>query len=435
MSLPSKSRRKLLISLGLLGLAGVLFQPGHKLLEVRKGTRTWTEKWQRPDKPGAAPRSQPAPEGARRVPALVEKDLTLNKADSPWIVDENVMIPAGVTLTIEAGSDVLFGRKRYLTVEGRILARGTKENPVRLRAYSGSEDDKWAGLFITDVRQPSTFRHVVFENSFYGSRLVHAAAIWTACVFQNVREVCSAFKSETVFRNCLVEYKNYPGQGNINVFKFQKGVALMEGCTIYSPDSDYKVDGIDADYLEKAVFRGNRMYGGICPGADAIDVGQGSRNILIEDNIITGFVDKGVSVGEGADVVINNNIIARCAMGIGVKDSGRVTATRSTFYENDYAVKCYEKVPGLGGGDADIDGCIIAGSRVAPFEVDEKSTVQFARTLCDQQQLPGENNVQGSPEFNVTGKGNLSCVVINRKDGVPASCSLYGASIDTSSIL
>ena len=429
------SRRKLLISLGLLGVAGVLFQPAHKLLEVRKGTRTWTEKWQRPDKPGVKLRTQPAFEGTNRVPALVETDLTLNKADSPWIVDENVTIPAGVTLTIEAGSDVLFGRKRYFTVEGRIVAQGTTENPVRLRAFSGSEDDKWAGLFITAVREPSIFRHVVFENSFYGSRLVHAVAIWTACVFQNVREVCSAFKSETVFKNCLVEYINYPGQGNINVFKFQKGVVLMQGCTIHCPDSDYKVDGIDADYLEKAVFRGNRMYGAVCPGADAIDVGQGSRNILIEDNIITGFVDKGVSVGEGADVVINNNIIARCAMGVGVKDSGKVTATRSTFYENDYAVKCYEKVPGLGGGDADIDGCIIAGSRVAPFEVDEESTVRFARTLCDQQQLPGEDNVQGSPEFNIAENGNLNCIGISRKDGVPASCSLYGASIVASSIL
>ena len=203
---------------------------------------------------------------------------------------------------------------------------------------------------IINTRTPSIFQHVAFENSYYGTRLVHAAATWTACLFRNVREVCSAFKSEVVFKECLIDYKDYPGQANINVLKFQKSSVRVEDCTIYCPDSDYKVDGVDADYLEKGVFRGNRLYGGICPGADAIDIGKGSRNILIENNIITGFVDKGVSVGEGANVVINNNIIARCAMGVGIKDSAQAKVTRSTFYGNDFAINCYEKVPGQGGG-------------------------------------------------------------------------------------
>lgn len=429
---PSKSRRRLLIGLGLLGLTGALFQPAHKLLEVRRGTKTWTEKWHRPPRVKNEPGKLLALEHANRLPARIENDLTLKQADSPWIIDHDVMIPAGVTLTIEAGSEILSGRKHYITVEGRILVKGTADNPVRLGAYSSAEVDKWAGILIINTRTPSIFQHVAFENSYYGMRLVHAAATWTACLFRNVREVCSAFKSEVVFKDCLIDYKDYPGQANINVLKFQKSSVRVEDCTIYCPDSDYKVDGVDADYLEKGVFRGNRLYGGICPGADAIDIGKGSRNILIENNIITGFVDKGVSVGEGANVVINNNIIARCAMGVGIKDSAQAKITRSTFYDNDFAINCYEKVPGQGGGHAEIDRCIIANSQEAPFKIDSKSSILFTNTLCDQQLLPGAENRQGTPEFEDIQRNRFNCSGIVWADGSTASCRLSGASIGAS---
>jgi hypothetical protein len=434
MNPPSRSRRRLLISLGLLGLAGVLFQPVHRLMEVRRGARKWAEKWPRSPGGQAAPDRISPPENGSRVPTLIEDDLTLNKEGSPWVIADNVVITSAATVTIEAGSEIFIGRENYLTVYGRILANGSVGNPVRLRAWSSADADKWAGMLIIQTSTPSIFQHVEFENSYYGADLVHATGIFNSCSFMNVREVCTAFKSETVFRNCLIDYKDYPGQGNINVFKFQNGSAHIEGCTIYNPDSDYKVDGIDADYVDKGIFRGNQLYGGICPGADAIDIGEGSRNILIENNIITDFVDKGISVGEGADIVINNNIIARCAMGAGIKDSAHAKITRTTFYGNGHAIKCYEKITGQGGGHATVDNCILAGSQVAPFEIDNKSSIRFTSTLCDQQLLPGKDNLQGSPEFEDIGTDRFNCIRITRTDS-PAKtgalpCASFGASID-----
>lgn len=426
---PSKSRRHLLISLGLLGLAGALYLPAHKLLEVRKGAQVWAEKWQ---KRSGLPNDQgrlPALDNASRLPNLIENDLTLKKADSPWIIDDDVIISAGATLTIEAGSEIFIGRRHYITVEGRILAEGTAGNPVRIRAYSSAEADKWAGLLIINTRTPSVFRHVEFENSYYGARLIHAAGAWTSCSFMNVREVCSSFKSETLFKNCLVEYKNYPGHANINVFKFHKCSVQMEGCTIHCPESNYKIDGIDGDFLEQGIFRGNRLYGGMSPNTDAIDIGHGSRNILIENNVITDFVDKGISVGEGSEAVINNNIIARCAIGVGVTNSAHAKVTRTTFYGNDFAVKCYERDPGLGGGHAEVDQCVIANSQEAPFQIDKTSSIRFTNTLCDQQLLPGEKNMQGTPEFEDIGRDRFNCTRIPGLDGAAASCDLSGTPV------
>ncbi len=429
MNSPSNSKRRFLISFGLLGITGILYRPISKYMEARGMAREWAEKWH--ESPNAQNKNNKTniPKNTTQVPTLIENDLTLKKADSPWVIDSDVVIQSDVTLTIEAGCEVFIGRKKYMTVNGSILAKGEAENPVHLRAYSNSDNDMWAGIFFLQGSTPSVFQHVEFENCYYGARLVHSTATWISCTFRKVREVCSGYKSKLVFKNCLIDYRNHPQTGNINVLKFHKSSAQVEGCTLYCPDSDYKLDAIDADFLVDGVFRGNRLFGGVCPGADAIDIGHGSRNIVIENNIITDFVDKGISIGEGANAVITNNFIARCAMGVGVKDSAHAKITRTTFHGNDYAIKCYEKTPGEGGGHADIDSCIIASSKRTPFEIDKNSSISFINTLCDQQLLPGKENLQGTPEFEDIEKDRFNCIKITQTNSPTNSCHLLGASI------
>jgi len=425
-----KTRRRLLIGLGLLGAAGALYRPVHRYLEGRSLRQEWEEDWRKASGDAKHGEPSPPPEHAGVLPARIERDLTLKAEHAPWLVDKNITIPAGVTLTMEAGCEILIGRYNYFEVSGRIVAQGEAGNPVRLRAYSSAESDKSAGMLIIDSDMPSLFRHVAFENSYYGAKVVRAAAHWQGCTFSNVREICSGYKSDTRFHDCIVDYRNFPGSGNINVFKFHKGWAHMEGCSVHCPDSDYKVDGVDADYMIQGVFRGNRLYGGACPGADAFDIGRGSRNVLLEDNIISDFVDKGISVGEGAEVMARNNVISGCAMGIGVKDKAMARVTRTTFYGNDYAVKCYEKVAGQDGGHAELEDCIIAGCKIAPFTIDDNSSISFTRTLCDQLLLPGENNLQGTPVFEDVAGGLFNCTGITMADGTTRECGMLGASIE-----
>jgi hypothetical protein len=60
-----------------------------------------------------------------------------------------------------------------------------------------------------------------------------------------------------------------------------------------------------------------------------------------------------------------------------VKDSEHAQITRTTFYGNDFAIKCYEKISGRGGGHASLNGCIVAGSKKAPFAVVGKLSISF----------------------------------------------------------
>jgi hypothetical protein len=424
-----KSHFLILLVLAITAIVSISFPHIKKAVEIRSETRKWHEKWA--DR-AAVPLAEKFPSLAQasKVAESIEQDLSLTLAESPWVINSHLIIGKEATLNIEPGVEVFIAPGADIQVYGRILASGTSELPIRLRAYSDNEPDSWAGLFFrSDL--PSEFKHVDFDNSSYGARLVFATVSWDHCTFQNVREICSGYKSSLTFDNSLFDYRDFSGGGNINVMKFYQGDLQVENSVFFTPDSDYKVDGIDADYVKHAVIRGNRFFGGKCQNSDAIDIGHGSRNIIIENNLIVGFVDKGVSVGEKAEALVNNNVIANCAIGVGVKDSARVTITNTTFYKNDYAVKSYEKVAGKGGGYAKLDNSLIALSQNAPIEVDALSSIEVSNTLCDSQRLPGKNNSQGTAAFKDIAQYDFNVTSLLTKAGAQASPppDTYGAKL------
>jgi hypothetical protein len=67
----------------------------------------------------------------------LDKSLTLRRQTDPYTVSGDVIVPAGVTLTLEPGVTVALERTASLFVEGRLIARGSTESPVR---FHRSED-------------------------------------------------------------------------------------------------------------------------------------------------------------------------------------------------------------------------------------------------------------------------------------------------------
>lgn len=392
-----KTTSRFLWVITIVAAVAITFPPIKKSLDTRSQTRKWSEKWL--ELSSDFPVSEyPNVAGMSQVPVKITADQTLTAKGSPWVVASNVRVEAGATLLIEPGAEIMIAPLVDIQVFGSIIAVGNEGNRIRIHAYSEDQRAAWAGMLIRSD-QASVFEHVDWVNSIYGAKLVAASASWMNCTFRNVREVCSGYRSELAYKNCVFDYRTYGGSGNINVMKFHKGYAQVENSDFYCPNSDFKVDAIDADYMKHILIRGNRFWGGKCENSDAVDLGQGSREMLVEDNLIVNFVDKGVSVGENADARIDNNVIIGCGIGVGVKDSAHAIVTNTTFYRNQFAVKSYEKIPGEGGGHVEVDRSIIVGSTVADFEVDALSTVQFSNSLSDGDPLPGDGNRQGSVEF------------------------------------
>lgn len=86
---------------------------------------------------------------------VINEDMTL-AADKYWIIDNNVLVPTGVTLTVEPGAQIQFWSTDpsdpyaneadvYLKVEGNFIAKGTIDDPIEMFTGKDYED---SGIII-----------------------------------------------------------------------------------------------------------------------------------------------------------------------------------------------------------------------------------------------------------------------------------------------
>ena len=165
-------------------------------------------------------------------------------------------------------------------------------------------------------------------------------------------------------------------------------------------DDEYDSDGIDYDGVGSGAIRGNRIRNIAGFNSDAIDLGEGAKDILVENNIVYNITDKGVSVGQASTTLVRRNIFANCGMGVAVKDfNSFARVEQNTFYGNQLGVATYEKILGHGGGNADVVNCIIADSRQSASFVDALSELKIEYSLSNTDSLPGLHNIHAEPQF------------------------------------
>lgn len=84
------------------------------------------------------------------ISGVIEEDMTLTN-DKYWIIQNNVLIPEGVTVTVEPGTQIQFwsadpanpyaaSQDVYIQVEGRFIAEGTEEQPIEMFPGKGYEN-------------------------------------------------------------------------------------------------------------------------------------------------------------------------------------------------------------------------------------------------------------------------------------------------------
>lgn len=124
---------------------------------------------------------------------IINEDMTLTN-DKLWILENNVLIPEGVTVTVEPGTRIQFwsadpnnkygaNANVYLQVEGRFIAEGTEEQPIEMYPGKGFEDNavtitgtkndnyyKDSGLLDDDyVEKYASLKYVNIYNANYTS--------------------------------------------------------------------------------------------------------------------------------------------------------------------------------------------------------------------------------------------------------------------------
>ncbi len=105
-------------------------------------------------------------------------ELNISKSGNPYIVNDNLVIPAGKQLTINKGCVFLFKPFTGIIVEGSLIVNGTSEEPVvftsfNSSAYNPSSDQlpnpfDWNGILITMAASKVQLNDFILEYSVYG---------------------------------------------------------------------------------------------------------------------------------------------------------------------------------------------------------------------------------------------------------------------------
>mgnify|MGYP000110392470 CR=1 FL=1 len=349
------------------------------------------------------------------------ESLTLPTSRMPYIISNDIVVPAGVTLTIEPGVTLQFEADRAIRVEGgRLLAEGSATQPI---TFTRRGSGYWGGI--------------LFLNSQQDNRIVHAVIEYVREVISSPRsQGISLYGSRALIADSIIRYtqasvavQTYPWSGQEpvlyllrnEIYEIQNdavhptgGFAFIQGNHIHDVRSGvYQMEGIElSDMITPAMVLDNRIHD---VSDDCLDLNHSSA--VIARNMFYRCGDKGISVGHYPSVVtITNNLIYACAgrdddpfsgAGIAVKDGAVAFITNNTIAGCRHGIYLYEGHQGQGGGTATVKNTIVWGNR-AGVELDSLSTitVTYSDVQMDRGVWPGEGNINADPLFRLPQEGD-----------------------------
>lgn len=311
-------------------------------------------------------------------------------ADTVWsgacVVDADVTVPDGVTLTVEAGTEVMLAGAVVLTVNGRLLANGTEAAPIRFTHYG--DGVAWKGIRLVGA-DDSRFAHCTFEyadcegehQDYYepGTRDYHEAIVAVACnvefdgcVFRNLPDERAGAEGDAiavmsddpdtpgaaraVVRNCRFLHI---GQGVHERFSY----VLIEGCFFTGKRGDNDDVDLWGESDPPPVVRRNLF---LDPEHDDM-VNPTKCSAIIEENILGGSDDHGLVLRDAGTPLVRNNVIFNCAAaGIAIENTCNALLVNNTIVNCGRGLRLFdlgrEGPPYYltpGGGTATVINCII----------------------------------------------------------------------------
>ncbi|MCH8043377.1 MAG: tandem-95 repeat protein, partial [Planctomycetes bacterium] len=169
---------------------------------------------------------------AREISGTLTSDLTLS---GEWRVIDDLVVPAGVTLTIEPGAQLTFEPGVELTVRGRIVAVGTPQQRIRLVGVTG--ESKWDGIHLRDSLEDNIFAYVDIADAQSSDGSIGAFA--SVLTIDNVtfagsrRRYVRVVNASAVIRNSIFPDRfgpdEVPGAGDDNTVEMITGSGIMTG--------------------------------------------------------------------------------------------------------------------------------------------------------------------------------------------------------------
>lgn len=256
----------------------------------------------------------------------------------------DLILPPGIGLWIEAGTELRVDPGRSILVRGALRIEGRPGSPVRIGR--ADESAPWGvlaaqGLGVTRAGGSPRLRAVVHHLELDGGSEDQLRGVWYTgqlSIYHQDLELSDSTLSRS------------SNQDNLNV---NRGTVEIHDCRFLASGDD----AVDLDWATGTLRRSLLSGGG--PDGDGVDVA--GSTLRIEDVVIGDTGDKCISAGERSKVEAKGVLMRRCDAAIASKDSSRVNVEESVVLDVGTGYDAYQKSDIFGPPTLRVDGVIAAG--------------------------------------------------------------------------
>ena len=358
-----------------------------------------------------------------------------------YIIEDAVVVPAGMVLKIEPGTMVLMKDSASLVVYGRLLAEGTEAEPIRFTRYG--DGASWKQIMFIEAAD-SRLAHCTIEHAdsegehqdYYvpGPRTYHEAVVALACHVDI--ENC-------IFRNLPDDSAGADGDAiaiiSDDQHHFGEASASIRGCEFLSIGQ-----GVHTRYsyvlVEDCYFTGKRgdnddvdLWGESTPAPLILNnlflnpehddmINPTRCSAVIIGNVIAGCDDHGIVLRDKCFPVLINNLIIDCRnAGVAVENSCEALLINNTIVNCGRGLRLFDLGRwgppyslNPGGGTATVINCIIWDCP-QPVTLSDSSNTQIedrgSHITVEYSDIEGGRNgisVSGSRSTVTWGQGNIN---------------------------
>jgi len=330
-----------------------------------------------------------------------KKDTVLSDTSEPYIAGGHLVIPAHTKVTIEEGVQLIMPEGCNIYVYGILMIHGTETNPVEIDSY----DSSWGAICLHHATGRSEFNHLILENASTGGdpeiypgaiSAYHTDINLNGVVIENV----PANPVFTQYSNVWVDNCHFQSEGTCDLINVKYADSAIVENSVFMDSRMLDTDAIDFDDVKAGIIRNNQIHNLVGENSDGIDIGEGTLDVEIYENLITNCGDKGISIGQASSMKVYRNVIYNCNNAIAVKDFGTsASISNNTLVNNTIGVSCYEKNLGSGAGTAHVLNTILASSDISPVVERNDGKILVEYSLSDKDLLYGTGNRFGDPEL------------------------------------
>lgn len=325
----------------------------------------------------------PVDEFIKAHPDFIRRDATtlvLRAGNHDFF--QNVIVPEGLRLQIDPGANIRMAPRMSFVSYSPVTANGTAGKPITIGALDEKSTVPWASFAVIDTKsEKNVFSHVTVN----GGSSVTANGIFLTSQF-NLHGVIADIDHST-FENGTTDDGLHAASSRVHI----------DNSTFRNNSSD----AVDFDYMNDSQIVNSVFYNNGKEGSngDAIDL-SGSHRILIENDQLLNFGDKGVSVGEQcSDIFVKKTLIWHNSIGIASKDNSSVMVEDSKIVGNTSGIDSYRKKPEyIRGGSFAINRTTI-GYNGTNISVKDGGSATIANSVV-QGGYAGERNTDDVPALN-----------------------------------